>query len=76
MFVEEFAAAKMVCIVENIFEDGEWRILEWHDPLGLGGCGFFRVIKGKIVFQRGYWDKLSFSNCVACPCQKRPICNI
>jgi limonene-1,2-epoxide hydrolase len=60
MFAAGFAAAKMVCIVENIFEDGEWAILEWRDPLGLRGCGFFHVVDGKIVFQRGYWDKLSF----------------
>ena len=60
MFEEEFAQAKMVCIVENIFEDGEWAILEWKDPLGLRGCGFFHVINDKIIFQRGYWDKLSF----------------
>ena len=60
MFQREFAAAKMVCIVENIFEDGDWAILEWRDPLGLRGCGFFRVADGKIAFQRGYWDKLSF----------------
>lgn len=60
MFAEEFAAAEMVCIVENIFEDGDWSILEWKDPLGLRGCGFFHVIEGKIKFQRGYWDKLSF----------------
>jgi len=60
MFEDEFAAAEMVCIVENIFEDGDWAILEWSDPLGLRGCGFFHVIEGKIRFQRGYWDKLSF----------------
>jgi len=60
MFADGFAAAKMVCIVENIFEDGEWAILEWKDPLGMRGCGFFHVVGGKIVFQRGYWDKLSF----------------
>jgi limonene-1,2-epoxide hydrolase len=60
MFVEGFATAKMVCIVENLFEDGEWAILEWRDPLGLRGCGFFHVVNGKIVFQRGYCDKLSF----------------
>ena len=28
MFIEEFATANMVCIIENIFEDGEWAILE------------------------------------------------
>jgi hypothetical protein len=26
----------------------------------LRGCGFFHVVNGKIAFQRGYWDKLSF----------------
>lgn len=60
MFVEEFAAAKMVCIPENIFEDGEWAIMEWKDPKGLRGCGFFHIRDSKIIFQRGYWDKLSF----------------
>ena len=60
MFVREFATAEMVCIVENLFEDGEWAILEWRDPLGLRGCGFFHVLGGQIAFQRGYWDKLSF----------------
>ncbi len=60
MFSDEFVAAEMTTIVENIFEDGQWAILEWRDPLGLRGCGFFHVVKGKIVFQRGYWDKLSF----------------
>lgn len=60
MFSEEFVRAEMQCIVENIFEDGEWAILEWKDPLGLRGCGFFNIINDKIVFQRGYWDKLSF----------------
>lgn len=60
MFEREFAAAKMTCRIENLFEDGEWAILEWRDPLGLCGCGFFHVIDGRIVFQRGYWDRLRF----------------
>jgi limonene-1,2-epoxide hydrolase len=60
MFAREFAQATMVCIPENLFEDGEWAILEWRDPMGLRGCGFFRIVDGRIVFQRGYWDKLSF----------------
>ncbi len=60
MFAAEFAQAEMVCIVENIFEDGDWAILEWKDPLGLRGCGFFQIRNDKIAFQRGYWDKLSF----------------
>lgn len=60
MFAAEFARAQMVCIIEQLFQDGEWAILEWRDPLGLRGCGFFQVVDGQIVFQRGYWDKLSF----------------
>ena len=60
MFATEFARATMICIPENIFQDGEWAMLEWRDPLGLRGCGFFHIINDKIVFQRGYWDKLSF----------------
>lgn len=60
MFKKEFAQAEMTCIVENMFEDGEWAIMEWKDPLGLRGCGFFHIQNGKIIFQRGYWDKLSF----------------
>jgi len=60
MFEREFATAEMVCIIENLFEDGDWAILEWRDPLGLRGCGFFHVVDEKIKFQRGYWDKLTF----------------
>lgn len=60
MFEQGFKSATMVCVVENLFEDGEWAILEWSDPLGLRGCGFFHVQDGLIVFQRGYWDKLTF----------------
>ena len=60
MFKEEFAQAEMVCIIENIFEDGNVAILEWKDPIGLRGCGFFHFNDGLIKLQRGYWDKLSF----------------
>lgn len=60
MFHTEFNNAKMTCIVENLFQDGEWAILEWKDPNGLRGCGFFQMKENKIIFQRGYWDKLSF----------------
>ena len=60
MFTAGFAAARMVCIPENLFEDGEWGMLEWRDPEGLRGCGFFHIVDGRIAFQRGYWDKLSF----------------
>jgi len=60
MFTREFTGTEMVCIPENIFEDGEWAIMEWKDPKGLRGCGFFQIRNDKIAFQRGYWDKLSF----------------
>ena len=60
MFEIEFGRAAMTCVVENLFEDGEWAILEWSDPNGLRGCGFFRVRDDHIVFQRGYFDQLSF----------------
>lgn len=60
MFEREFRAAKMVCIPEAIHEAGEVAALEWRDPLGLRGCGFFTVRDGRIAYQRGYWDKLSF----------------
>lgn len=59
-FAAEFARAKMICIPDNLFEDGDWAVLEWSDPLGLKGCGFFHVVDDRIAFQRGYWDKLSF----------------
>ena len=59
-FEWEFANADMTCIPEVIHEAGEVAILEWRDPLGLRGCGFFTVMQGRIAFQRGYWDKLSF----------------
>ena len=60
MFEGAFETADMICEIENIFEDGEWAILEWKDPIGLRGCGFFNIQNGKIKLQRGYWDKLSF----------------
>lgn len=60
MFAGEFDSAAMSCEIENLFEDGEWAILEWKDPNGLRGCGFFRVVDDRIVFQRGYFDELTF----------------
>jgi len=72
MFANDFARAEMVCIPENIFEDGEWGILEWRDPLGLRGCGFFHVIRGQIVLQRGYWDKLTFLRMHHLPLPEEP----
>ena len=60
MFQVEFGRARMTCLIENIFEDGDWAILEWRDPKGLRGCGFFQIQQDQIIFQRGYFDQLSF----------------
>jgi limonene-1,2-epoxide hydrolase len=60
MFKSEFEKFQMVCLIENIFEDGNVGILEWKDPKGLRGCGFFWIENDKIAYQRGYWDKLTF----------------
>lgn len=60
MFEREFAATEMVCIPEAIHDAGEVIALGWRDPQVLRGCGFFTIRGGRIAFQRGYWDKLSF----------------
>ena len=60
MFEREFAAADMTCLIEAIHDAGDVAALEWRDPLGLRGCGIFTVEAGRISFQRGYRDKLSF----------------
>lgn len=61
MFRDEFAAApEMHCIPVQIIAEGDWAVLEWRDPKGFRGCGFFEVKGGLIQTQRGYWDKLSF----------------
>ncbi len=62
MFAREFAQADMTCVIEALHEarDGEVVALEWSDPKGLRGCGFFSVRDGLIAFQRGYFDQLSF----------------
>ncbi|BDU77808.1 nuclear transport factor 2 family protein [Mesoterricola sediminis] len=53
-YAREFRDADRVCLVENLFEDGEWAVLEWKDPQGLRGCACFRVVDGLIVLQRIY----------------------
>jgi hypothetical protein len=72
MFATGFASTQMHCIVENIFEDGQWAILEWRDPSGLRGCGFFHIVDDQITFQRGYWDKLSFIRLHGLPMPGQP----
>jgi ketosteroid isomerase-like protein len=72
MFEAGFASATMVCLVEHIFAEGEWAILEWRDPLGLRGCDFFHVLNGQIVLQRGYWDNLTFLRLQGLPVLREP----
>ena len=62
MFKDEFEVAPdMHCIKVQIIEEEDWAVLEWKDPKGFRGCGFFHVVDGQIQEQRGYWDKLSFN---------------
>lgn len=61
MFEAEFAAAPMRCDPVAIHEAREVIALEWRDPVGVAGCGFFTVRRGVIIFQRGYWDRQSFA---------------
>lgn len=62
MFRDEFAVApEMHCIPVQIIEEGDWAVLEWRDPKGFNGCGFFEVKDGLIHTQRGYWDLLTFN---------------
>lgn len=58
---------------ENLVESGEYAVLEWtfsgsmrgdfagHPPSGrpfiMRGCEVFLVRGGRILAQRGYWDK-------------------
>jgi hypothetical protein len=60
MLQVELTKTQMVCIVENVFAQDEWVILEWKEPLGLRGCEVFQIVNGKIKLQRGYYDTLSF----------------
>jgi SnoaL-like domain len=53
---QTFAGGPLTCTPINLVVDGDWGALEWTDPAGFRGCGFFRVRDGLIVQQRGYWD--------------------
>ncbi len=62
--------------VENIMSDGDRAAWEWvgggtftgefygNEPTGrsfeIRGCGSFQFKNGKIIYQRGYWDKHSW----------------
>lgn len=75
MLKTEFGRAKMTCIIENLFETDDWAILEWRDPNGLRGCGFFHIQGDQIIFQRGYFDQLSFFRLQGIPVPERYLGN-
>jgi len=68
---------------ENLLPDDDWAAWEWFgsrtfkgefygaSPTGkshkLRGCGFFRFKAGKITYQRGYWEKLTWFSRVGLP---------
>lgn len=59
--------------IENVLEDGQWVVVEWHfsgtmkgefaghppnnSQFAMRGCEIFQIVDGKILSQRGYWDK-------------------
>lgn len=69
--------------VENLVSEGDWAAWEWvgggtwsgefagHKPTGksfeIRGCGFFRFRDGKIIEQRGYWDKHTWFSQIGLP---------
>ena len=66
----DFSRAKMICIEERIYECGDTAILQWRDPNGLKGCGFFQIENDRITHQRGYFDQLSFFKTQGLPIPK------
>jgi len=71
LFETDFARARMVCVEERIYECGDTAILQWRDPIGLRGCGFFQFRDDQIVHQKGYFDQLSFFEAQGIPIPER-----
>lgn len=61
MFRRELPWRRRCIAYPTDIEEGNWAVLEWRDPKGFTGCGFFEVIDGRIKNQRGYWDNLTFN---------------
>ena len=70
-FELEFARASMTCVPERIYQCDDTAILQWRDPNGLEGCGFFRVENGRIRHQKGYFDQLAFFRAQGLPVPER-----
>lgn len=60
MFELEFSRATMTCIDETIYERDGTALLQWRDPNGLRGCGFFQICNDRFVHPKGYFDQLTF----------------
>lgn len=61
MFRSEFSVAPdMHCIPVQIIEEGDWAVIEWKDPKGFRGCGFFEIKNGLIQTQREILGPLKF----------------
>jgi len=52
VFTRHFERDRPTRVAENFLKDGEWVVLEWHDPPGGRGCSVFRVPYGRIATQR------------------------
>lgn len=64
LFEVEYARAEMICNIDNLFEDGEWAIMEWSDPIGLRGCGFFTC-----KMERSFFSEVTSTNCLSSKCR-------
>lgn len=60
LFEAYFGAGKLHCLVRAMHDAGEWVTLEWQDANGLPGVNIYRVVDGRIVTQRNYFDQLTF----------------
>lgn len=59
---DTFADGPLTCTPINLVVEDGWAALEWVDPDGFRGCGFFQVRDGEIVHQRGYWDSAQLAD--------------
>ena len=58
---DTFSGGPLTCTPVNMIAEGEWVALEWTDPEGFRGSGFFHVVDELIVAQRGYWDSAALA---------------
>jgi ketosteroid isomerase-like protein len=66
MFVNEFARAKMVCIVENIFQDGEWAFWSGEIRLACEAAGSSILSLTRSCFSEATGTDSPFCGCTGC----------